>query len=32
MRQCRRHSTALVGRQRFDDADLVERCFVLELR
>ena len=32
MRQWGRHSTAFVGRRHFDDADLVEKRFVLDLR
>jgi hypothetical protein len=31
MRQWGRHATAFVGRRHFDDADLLERRFVLEL-
>lgn len=32
MRQWGRHATAFVGRRHFDDADLIERRFALELR
>ena len=32
MRQWGRHSTAFVGRRHFDDADLVEKRFTLQLR
>ena len=32
MRQWGRHATAFVGRRHFDDADLLERRFVLDLR
>lgn len=32
MRQWGRHATAFVGRRHFDDADLMERRFVLELK
>lgn len=32
MRQWGRHATAFVGRRHFDDADLMERRFTLELR
>lgn len=32
MRQWGRHATAFVGRRHFDDADLLEKRFVLELR
>lgn len=32
MRQAGRHATAFVGRRHFDDADLMERRFTLELR
>jgi hypothetical protein len=32
MRQWGRHATAFVGRRHFDDADLVEKRFTLELR
>ena len=32
MRQWGRHATAFVGRRHFDDADLIERRFVLDLK
>jgi hypothetical protein len=32
MRQWGRHATAFVGRRHFDDADLLEKRFVLELQ
>ncbi len=32
MRQWGRHATAFVGRRHFDDADLLERRFVLDLQ
>ena len=32
MRQWGRHATAFVGRRHFDDADLIERRFLLDLR
>jgi hypothetical protein len=31
MRQWGRHATAFVGRRHFDDADLLERRFALDL-
>jgi hypothetical protein len=32
MRQSGHHATAFVGRRHFDDADLLEKRFVLDLR
>jgi hypothetical protein len=32
MRQWGHHATAFVGRRHFDDADLLEKRFVLQLR